>query len=357
MARSVRSHTTGVRSMSTGAGRVAVIALGLVLIAAGCTAQGDGSPAASEGVPVIQVLGSPDAVALHIAHEEGLYEGVDVNVTRVGYGSQNNLFLAGDLSVTQGMAPWEVAQFVGEGEDFRFFSTAGGLNMWNGVVVRAEDASTYETVEDLVGQKLGIPGFGTGTWAAFAVMANSRYGIEDAETAYEIVTADAGALLALLESGEIEGALLFGSQMQTGFAHTDRFTPIFSFTQEWQAAEDQPMLISGLSARTSWLEENPDVARAIVAGVDRAVEWMAEHPEELVGEGKYADWFDAQGVLGDEATASAVLDLIESGDYYVSSDVYSDAWIDSQYEFISSGLGALVEVVPEKDEVFYRLDE
>lgn len=349
-----------------GRGRVvaAVGSVAIAIVVGACSGgaspgtSAGGSAGASSGTPVIQILGSPDAVALQIAHDQHLYEGVDVNVTRVSYGSQNNLFVAGDLPVDQGSAPWEIAQFVSQGEKFKFFSTAGGLNMWNGVVVRAADASKYPSIKELQGKKLGIPGFGTGTWAAFTVLAKEQYGIADAKSAFQVVEADPGALLGLLEKGDIDATLEFASQTLTGIGETDKFKTIFSFTQEFQKANNQPMLISGLAARTDWLDAHPDQAKAIVAGVNKALEWMKQHPDELVKAGStYSDWFDSQGVLADPATAKTVSDLITSGQYYMSGDVYTQAWIDAQYKFISDGVGPLVDKLPAKEDVFYPPDK
>ena len=347
------------RFMRPRPGVAAVLVLGALLAScSGAAASPSGGPTGSGGVPVIQILGSPDAVALQVAHDMHFFSGVDVQVTRVGYGDQNNLFLAGDLPVDQGMAPWEVAQFVGQGEHFKFFNTVGGLNMWNGVIVRAADASKYQTIKDLEGKKLGIPGFGTGTWAAFTVLAKSQYGIDDAKTAFQVVTADPGALLGLLEKGEIDGALEFASQTLTGFAQADKFKTIFSFTQEWQQAHNQPMLISGLAARTDWLDAHPDLAKAIVQGTQKALDWMKQHPDQLAKEGSpYADWFNSQGVLTNPQTAQKVDDLISSGTYYMGSDVYTQAWIDSMYDFIKAGVGPLVDKLPAKEDIFYSPDK
>ncbi len=323
----------------------------LVLVALVVTAcAGTASPPT---VPVVKILGNSNAVSLAVADQEGLYEGVDVQVERATMGDQNSLFFAGDYQVNFGMATWEVAQFVSQGEDLRYFATVGSAFMYNGIIVRAEDAETYKTLSDLEGKKLGIPGFGTGTYAAFTVLANQLYGIEDVTETFEIVEADGGALLALLERGELEGTLNFGEQTLAALVQPEKFKIIFSFTEEQMKAVGQPMVISGLSARTGWLEENTELAKAIVAGSQRGLEWMRDNPTELTTGGKYAEWFDASGVLADPNTSQAVMSEIQEGRFFSPRDTYNQAWIDSQYEFIKGGVPALLETVPPKDEIFF----
>jgi ABC-type nitrate/sulfonate/bicarbonate transport system substrate-binding protein len=240
---------------------------------------------------------------------------------------------------------------VADGEEIAVFGTAGTSTYFNGIAVKSENyPGTYGSIEDLVGTKLGIPGFGTGTWAAFVGFVQSQFGL-DATSDFEPVEASPGALLGLLETGEIEGALLFSGQTLAAVGSGD-FELVFRFDQEWEAQTGQPVSISMLAARTAWLDENPDLARSVVNALDKATEWMADNTQEFAEGGKYESIAQDAGWLSDEITNMAVQDFIAANTYYTRASLYTDAYIDSTYEFVQ----VVLENPPPQDEIFYRLD-
>lgn len=308
-----------------------------------------GGGAGADGDKIL-ITADPSGLAAFVAQDEGFFEdeGVDVEVSTAGYDQAGSLLITGDTQIAW-MGPLEAAQYAGEGEDFKYMSTAGALNMYNGVVVRAEDADKYKTINDLEGKKLGQPGFGTGTWADFAVFATMFYGIDDAEAAFNTATADSGALLALLEKGEIDAALLFAAESAAA-SHSDKFESIFSFTETMQDELGQPMAITGGVATGEWLDENAEDADAVTAALDRASVWIKEHPQEFAEDGKYAKYAKDNGWFASEETTAAILDLLKSGNYYLTSDTYTDEWREAVYEVVKNGEGTLVDSVPEIDD-------
>jgi ABC-type nitrate/sulfonate/bicarbonate transport system substrate-binding protein len=315
------------------------------LILAAC---GGGSGSADD--ETIVITADPSGIAAFVAQDEGFFEeeGVDVEVSTSGFDQAGSMLIAGDTQIAW-MGPLEAAQFSGEGEDFKYMSTAGALNMFNGVVVRAEDADKYKTINDLEGKKLGQPGFGTGTWADFSVFASMFYGIDDAKAAFDTATADSGALLALLEKGEIDAALLFAADSAAA-RHSDKFETIFSFTEAMQEEFGQPLAITGGVATDEWLQKNPEAADGVIAGLDKAVEWMKSNTQEFAEGGKYEKYAKDNGWYSSEDATAAILDLLRAGDYYLSSDTYTDEWRTAVHEVVSNGEGTLVEKVPAIDD-------
>lgn len=327
---------------------LSLLAISAVLVA-GCV--GPLAPATSgTGTPTVEVRLNPSQVATAVAQEEGLFENLNVKYTKVGYGESAALFLANRDAIGF-ESPWEVARFRAEGEDISFFGTAGALNFWNGVIIRKADADKYKSIKDLVGKKLGQPGFGSGTWQAFEIIAKSVDGI-DAKTQFQLVEADPGALLGLLQKGEIDAALNFAGQAATAMA-SDEFELLYSFTRTWEKATGQPLIINGVIGRRDFLEKNPDVARRFIEGTNRGVQWMKEHPEALRPGGKYADWTRGEGWHRDAATTDLIVKLLQDGKWYFTQDLYTNAWVDSTYQFIQQGKGVLAPEVPPKDEVFF----
>ncbi len=337
------------RSFLRAVGGAAALGLGSSLLA-GC--GGIAVPSAT-GTPTVEVRLNPSQVATAVAQGEGLFKNLDVKFTKVGYGESSALFLANKDPIGF-ESPWEVARFRSEGENISFFGTAGGLNFWNGVIVRKGDADKYKSIKDLVGKKLGQPGFGTGTWQAFEIIAKSVDGL-DAKKQFQLVEADPGALLGLLAKGDIDAALNFAAQAANAMTE-DQFKLIYSFTQTWGKAHGQPLLINGMIGRRDFLEKNTDVVRRFIEGTDKGVQWMKDHPEALKPGGKYADWTAGEGWHSNSATADLILKLLHDGTWYYTQDLYTNAWIDSTYEFIQQGKGVLSPEIPPKEEVFFMPD-
>ncbi len=315
-------------------------------------APATGSPGAGGEMVTLNIRLNPSNGAVAVAQEEGLFADLNLNVeyTLVGYGESAQLFLASDDPIGH-ESPWEVARFNSEGEDIVFFSTSAALNFWNGVIIRDEDTGTYAEIDDLFGKKLGHPGFGTGTWQAFEILMKTLYDV-DATTEFELVQADPGALLGLLETGEIDAALNFAGQAATAMA-SDEFELLFSFTEAWQEAEGQPLTINGLIARREWIESNVDVARRFVEGSEAGLQWIKDNPDEFRPDGKYAEWAAGEGWHRDEETTNLIIDLLQDGEWYLSHEQYTQEWVDSTYEFVQQGEGVFADEVPPKEEVYF----
>lgn len=129
-----------------------------VLVLAAC--GGEGGNEAAGGDNTVRMTVEASAIPAFVAADRGFFDGIEVEVSEVGYDEVQSLLVSGDTDVAW-VSPLETAQFVSQGESFKYFSTAGSQNMYNGVVVSTEDAQNYDSLEDLEGQRLGIPGYGT----------------------------------------------------------------------------------------------------------------------------------------------------------------------------------------------------
>ena len=324
---------------------VALMAGSLVLAACG---DGEEDAAGGDEVEVVEMLIDPSGTAIHVAHTEGLFDGCDVDLTEVGYGEVGSLFVAGTSPLTL-IAPHEVANEISLGEDMIFLSTAGALNFINGLAVRDEDAGTYQSIPDLQGETIGIPGFGSGTWAAFEGLVSSAYGLNARED-FNIVEASPGALLGLLEGGEIEAALLF-SGGTAGAMASDDFVRLTSFSEAWQAETGQILTSTGIAARTDWFNDNQDLAACLIRGFDAGVQWMMDNPDEWAEDGKYADRADGEGWLSSPEVNELIRGELAAGNWYQSHDLYTQEWIDSTYRFGESTFTGEGDM-PAIDEVF-----
>lgn len=324
----------------------------LLTIAAACALSAGtlgmtGNAFAQDNAPVRMTV-EPSAIPAFVASDRGLFGDLEVEISQVGYAQVQALLIAGDTDVAW-ISPVETAEFVAQGSDFKYFSTAGAQNMYNGVVVQADAAGTYDSIEDLKGKRLGIPGYGTGTWTTFQAFVRAYYGMEDAQAAFNVVTASSGALLALVERGEVDAALLF-SGSSAAARSLPQFQTIFSFTEAMQENTGQPLVVNGAVATTTWLEENKEAAATIVAGLDEATRWIGENPEAFSEGGEYADLAEAAGWLSEAETTSTVQNLIQEGKWYLTSDAYTSEWISAVHGLLERG--GTIENLPAIEEIF-----
>jgi ABC-type nitrate/sulfonate/bicarbonate transport system substrate-binding protein len=329
---------------------LAVLAVA-TLLAAGCGGGDEQQPSAGSNEPYkLHMRVTPSNAAWVVAQEEGLFDRIDLDYELVGYGESTALFLAGQDPVGQESA-WEAARFQSEGEDISYFGTAGSLNFYSGLIIRSADADKYKSLADLKGARLGQPGFGTGTWQAFEIIAKSIYNM-NARTDFQPVEADPGALLGLLEKGEIDATINFTGQTVTSLTRPD-FKVLLNFSKEWQRTHGQPLMINGFLARRDWLEENTDVARRLVDGVDKGLQWIKDHPEAFAKGGKYAHIVEGEGWYATPETTEQVLELLQGGEWYFPANQFNNAFVDSTYEFIQQGKGVFADEIPPKEEVFF----
>lgn len=334
----------------------AALPLSLALSAAACgsgtngDAAGSGGGVAKKGLPTINVAITASEIPVAVAADQGLFKGLNVRYQVVGFDAKTPIFLKDKSMPITELSPVEVAEEIAQGEDITYFSTTTGLYFWNGIVIRAKDAGTYKTIADLKGKTIGQPGFATGTWAAFAGVAKSVYGLK-AKSDFKLVTADPGALLGLLQAGKIDAALTFAGQAATGLA-SPQFRLMAGLGPLWQQKTGQPPLVDGLVARREWLQKNPELARKFVAGVDAGVQWMKDHPNEFAKGGKYEKLASDDGWLTDEPTRKEIVKLLAKGQWYADSSLYSQSWIDANYDFVKLALEATGSQVPAKDRLF-----
>lgn len=332
---------------------VAGLAAGLLMVSA-CGGPSADDDESSGGTPTITYVGAGN-IPVRVAIDQGFYDGVNVEFKEVGEEQETSLFIGGDAELGA-MSPWSVAKYDAEGEDIRLLSSAGSTNLINGVLVRAEDADKYQTIADLEGKKLGVPGFGSDTWAAFETVVKSVYG-DEAKSSFDTVTADSGALLGLLGTDQIDGALLTSGSTATGMA-LPQFKLIFSFTQEWQEAEGQPLIVDSIVAKGDWVQAHPDLVQAIIDGNDKSVEWMGQHPEEFDEGGQYADLAKDEGWLEDPKGTAQILDLLKDGKWYLRKDSYTQDFVDSMYKFVQDGQGIMTDGdIPAQDKIFYPVSD
>jgi len=355
-------------SVSFSARRLAVslvAALALTAVSVGTVAaarpgahQQSEAPATPAGPTLVpgslEFLGNAPSLPALVADHEGFFEknGVNVHVTQVGFGEQDSLFATGNYPITA-QAPWDVAKSIAAGDCLKFLSTTAGIPALSLLEIRTADKDKYKSYKDLQGQKIGIPGFGTATWGAFATILKSVDGI-DAMTYFDPIEADSSTLLALLDQGQIEAAMPFTPvSVIAPQTQPDKYTILFDMENYFEQQTGQPLLLVGLTARCDWLDANADKVPGVIAGLDEAAQWINDNGATMFADPYYGPILQASGVA-DQTGADAWAQKLATH-YYFDSSAYTQDWIDTQYQFINDSVCTLIDGAPPAvDQIFYQ---
>jgi ABC-type nitrate/sulfonate/bicarbonate transport system substrate-binding protein len=334
---------------ATAAKRIVLGAVVASLIAAGCAAGATPTPT---GAFVLPIQLTPSHVSVAIAAEQGLLKGIDLQWQMVGYGESSQLFHAGTNPIGNESA-WEAATYQEQGKDIRFFSTVEALNFISGIIIRTEDKAKYPDLKALKGKKVGMPGFGTGTWAAFQVISKAQYGLE-ATKDFQVVEGNPGDLEGLLQTKAVDAMITFTAQTAHALANP-AYTMLYNITDEWKKANGNYLTITGWIADAKWLDDHLEIAKSFISGIDQGLEYYKKNlqVDDKGGNPKFEQFAQNEGRL-DAAVEKIADPWIKDGYYYLNANVFTKAWGESTYKFIQQGAGVLVKTVPPFEKVFYE---
>jgi len=334
--------------LAMSAKRLVIGALTTAVVAAGCSAGATPTPT---GPFVIPLQLTPSHVAAAVAADQGFLKGIKLDWTLVGYGASSQLFHAGTNPIGNESA-WEAATYQEQGKDIRFFGTAEALNFISGIIIRTEDKAKYPDLKSLKGKKLGMPGFGTGTWAAFQTIAKAQYGL-DALKDFQPVEGNPGDLEGLLQTKAVDAMITFTAQTAHAMANPAAYTMLYNITDEWKKANGDYLTINGWIADAKWLDDHLEIAKNFLAGLDQGLEYYKKNLQLDDKGGKFEKFAQDEGRL-DPAVEKIADPWIKDGYYYLNANVFTKKWAESTYKFIQQGQGVLVKTVPAFEKVFYE---
>lgn len=172
-----------------------------------------------------------------------------------------------------------------EGQDLVFLR---GLQAnHGGLLVKAD--SPYESLEDLVGEKVATLNPVSGIYTSMQVLA-AEIGL-DWEQDFELLSAPPPGLVTLIETGEVEAILHFEPTVSSMTSGGD-YRAIMIPNDVWREQTGGPLFMLGLATRQSWLDENPDVAARVVASFDEVLQSIADDPSII--EDYNDDWLNLE---------------------------------------------------------------
>lgn len=277
----------------------------LALVLAGCArtpVDPSPRPTGQQAAPAKATIGLtyiPDIqfAPFYVAADDGLFTEQGLDATLRHHGAQEGLFTA--LVAGQ-------EQYVIAGGDELVQARAQGMDLvaigqyyhHYPVVLIVPDTSPVQSVADLAGQRIGLPGrFGESWFGLQAALAGANLTESDVEIVEIGYTAEAA-----LRRGDVDAVVGFSNNDQVQFQLKEiptRMVPL-------SADGDVPLVSIVLATTTDELKANPEtakkVAHAMVAAMERVV---AEPASAVAAARKHIPTLDQAGA---EASALATLE-------------------------------------------------
>jgi NitT/TauT family transport system substrate-binding protein len=145
-------------------------------------------------------------------------------------------------------------------------------------MVFVRKGSPIQSLSDLKGKKLGVfGGPGSTTFAFLAVIARKWYGIDLFKDA-QLVTAQGPALIALLDKGDVDAALLGTMESIQTFAKQDHHV-LVDLSEEYRAHQGgrAPAHVT-VATSGAFAKAHPDIVRDYLKAYEAAVDYVHSHP-------------------------------------------------------------------------------
>lgn len=319
-----------------------------LLVAAACGGDdeeggsGSGSGDGGGDLPVVKLHaleGGTSSAAIRIIEMNGFDEdnGFKAEIFEVSGDASVQFLLQGESDVSFDGDPVTAALLRSQGEDI---STFYPLVVQDATMMVRGD-SDYESPQDLEGQKVGHDGLESGTMTSAQIMLDQFEDI-DIEEDYDLQLTEEAALIRLVERGDLEATFLGQPEVIT--AELDfGLKPIWGpGWQEWEENRGGRAWNITLMARQSWLEDNPELARAVTAAWDDAYEWIQEDPSRLT-EDPFPELFG----IDNPEVLDRFAELVEETEYFTNRWEEEDVTAARDFIEFAAEIGTVIQEAPE----------
>ena len=314
--------------------RLGAVTCALALTAAAC--GGDGDTGADGERPVVRFAFAPDPV-IDWLNDQGIipeYED-DYNVRLVTTSSWDEFaFFAGGHGDIVSMATYETPVLEQEtGVETVTFGAYNNLRV--PVFVRAD--SDYESIEDVVGQRVGVPGPVSSTipWSMFA---KDWHGLDfcierpdNSDCAdFDLREGDHFANIDLLLRGEIEACVCI-PEAGLPYLRTAELRLLYEPTPSpWEIYADmyadghKGLNGNNFVARKDWFDSHPNEVAFFLALWERGIQEWQEHQAEIIR--TYPQHFAVE----DDADVDFTIDWIGQHDFFTDTVYLDEDWIENE---------------------------
>lgn len=227
-------------------------------------------------------------------------------------------------AVASSMQPSTAVNLIKSGTDIRLITP----QIWSGNSWVVKKDAPYKSFADLKGKKIGNFARVTGAYFFSAVIAKEQK--LDLEKDFQNVPAETGALIALLERGDVEAINMFEPHV-TRLVMSGRYRVLLDFDIALEEIFGAPPLKSTVGMLKESVEKQPQLVKALRGAYADAV--------QMIKKGQDGDFFKSKAK---EFFNLSTAEEIAAG-MKVNKENFADKWGDSffqsQNKILQSGIG------------------
>ena len=229
------------------------------------------------------------------------------------------------------MQPSTAVNLLRSGTDIRLITP----QIWSGNSWLVKKDSPYKSLGDLKGKKIGNFARVTGAYFFSAVIAKEKK--LDIEKDFQSIPAETGALIALLERGEVEAINMFEPHT-TRLVLSDRYRVLLDFDIELEKLFGAPPLKSSVGMLKETVEKQPGLVTAIRGAYIDAIKMIKGGQDKDFFEIKAKEFFN---LSTPEQIAAGIKQNRQN-----FADLWGESFFQSQNKILQSGisLGLLPKV-------------
>jgi ABC-type nitrate/sulfonate/bicarbonate transport system substrate-binding protein len=226
-------------------------------------------------------------------------------------------------TVASSMQPSTAVNLLKSGTDIRLIAP----QIWSGNSWLVKKDALYKSFTDLKGKKIGNFARVTGAYFFSAVIAKEHK--LDLEKDFQMIPADTGALIALLERGDVEAINMFEPHV-TRLVMSGRYRVLVDFDIALEEIFGAPPLKSTVGMLKETVEKQPQLVKALRGAYIDAVKLIKSGQDEEFFRAKAKEFFN----LSNPEEVNAGLK--------VNKDNFADKWgesfFQSQNKILQSGI-------------------
>lgn len=234
-------------------------------------------------------------------------------------------------AIASAMQPSTAVNLLKSGTDIRLIAP----QIWSGNSWLVKKDSPYKSLADLKGKKIGNFARVTGAYFFSAVIAKEKK--LDIEKDFQSIPAETGALIALLERGEVEAINMFEPHT-TRLVLSDKYRVLLDFDVELEKLFGAPPLKSSVGMLRETVEKQPALVKAIRGAYVEAVKMIKAGQDKDFFEAKAKEFFN---LSTPEQVAAGMKQNRQN-----FADLWDESFFQSQNKILQSGisLGLLPKV-------------
>lgn len=248
--------------------------------------------------------------------------GIKINNMMMDFTEAANAMKLGRAAASA-MQPSTALNLIKGGTDIRLVTP----QLWSGNSWVVKKDAPYKNFADLKGKKIGNFARVTGAYFFSAIIAKEAK--LDLEKDFQSIPAETGALLALLERGDVEAINMFEPHV-TRMVMSGRYRVLMDFDITLEEMYGTPPLKSSVGMLKETVEKQPQLVKAIRSAYVEAIQMIKKGQDEDFFRAKAKDFFNLNTP---EEVAAAIKVNREN-----VSDKWGESFFQAQNKILQSGI-------------------